>query len=129
MKDHTTEFAQRPTETSNPTTSPGYVAGITGAASGLAASTAATLSSGANTVSNTASDMYNNPTSYVPGMGGATNTTSTSGSTGLESAMSKMTLPSEEYDGQKPFVHTDGAGALPGTLGESNVALLPEEKG
>lgn len=39
-------------------------------------------------------------------------------------------LPSEEVEGQKPFEGpTGGAGALPGSVHETGVAVLPDDKG
>lgn len=37
-------------------------------------------------------------------------------------------LPSSETKGAQPFEHVGGVGSLPGTLSESSVALLPDER-
>ncbi|OAX37475.1 hypothetical protein K503DRAFT_231918 [Rhizopogon vinicolor AM-OR11-026] len=37
-------------------------------------------------------------------------------------------LPSSEAKGAQPFEHVGGVGSLPGTLSESSVALLPDER-
>lgn len=37
-------------------------------------------------------------------------------------------LPSSELKGAQPSEHTGGVGALPGTISESSVALLPDER-
>jgi hypothetical protein len=42
-------------------------------------------------------------------------------------ATTKYSLPSEEENGQKPFEHTEGVGALPGRKNEPGVATLPDE--
>lgn len=117
--DHSTEFPQQNVQsTAAPShASPGITAGVAGAASAIAATTAATLASGATTAMNKASEVYNNPSAYVPAaLAGSTTTTSTS-------------LPSQEYEGQKPFEHTDGAGALPGSIHEQSVAVPPDARG
>jgi hypothetical protein len=44
-------------------------------------------------------------------------------------ASGKTSLPSQEQNGAQPGEETAGAGALPGKLSESGVAVLPEEKG
>lgn len=43
-------------------------------------------------------------------------------------ATPSTTLPLEEKEGQRPGDHTAGVGALPGTIDEAGVAVLPIEK-
>lgn len=37
-------------------------------------------------------------------------------------------LPSRDVQGAQPHEHSSGVGALPGTMGEAGVAVLPDEK-
>lgn len=43
-------------------------------------------------------------------------------------AVAASSLPSQEKEGAKPGDYSTGAGALPGSVNESSVAVLPEEK-
>ncbi|KAH7882569.1 hypothetical protein F5I97DRAFT_1816644 [Phlebopus sp. FC_14] len=45
-----------------------------------------------------------------------------------EAERCRTSLPSTELKGAQPSEHTGGVGALPGTISESSVALLPDER-
>lgn len=40
----------------------------------------------------------------------------------------RTSLPSDEFTGALPGEHSSGVGALPGTVNEAGVAILPDEK-
>lgn len=40
----------------------------------------------------------------------------------------RTSLPSDEYVGALPREHSSGVGALPGTVNEAGVAILPDER-
>ena len=44
------------------------------------------------------------------------------------SAGPAKSMPSEEVEGQHAYDHSSGVGSLPGTINESGVAILPEER-
>ncbi|KAI0696198.1 hypothetical protein BC835DRAFT_889777 [Cytidiella melzeri] len=48
---------------------------------------------------------------------------------GHTTAVGPSSLPTRELDGAQPGDHSSGVGALPGSLGESGVAVLPDEGG
>jgi hypothetical protein len=94
----------------------------TGMAKGAAATTAATVTGAAAVVSNTATDAYDKARDYVPGRSESKSNT--------EPYHQTQTLPSQDKQGQLPYSGpTGGVGALPGTVSEEAIAILPEEKG
>lgn len=69
-----------------------------------------------------ATDVYNKACDHVSGMPESQLNT--------KPYHQKQTLPSQDKHGQLPYSGpTYGVGALPGTVSEEGVALLPEEKG
>lgn len=42
--------------------------------------------------------------------------------------MPRVSHPTEELVGAQPGEHSDGVGALPGTVNETGVAILPDER-
>ncbi|KIY54976.1 hypothetical protein I307_05737 [Cryptococcus deuterogattii 99/473] len=51
-----------------------------------------------------------------------------SGPHGRVAAVPRVSHPTEELAGAQPGEHSDGVGALPGTVNETGVAILPDER-
>ncbi|KDQ16111.1 hypothetical protein BOTBODRAFT_43692 [Botryobasidium botryosum FD-172 SS1] len=90
----------------------------------------------ANTVSNAASSTYNTATSLPGAAASAVQNAASSAynsaagmlGMGVAGATHNHELPSTETSGAMPYVHSDGVGPLPGSLHETGVAILPDER-
>jgi hypothetical protein len=108
--DASTEF---PNQTVESTVQPSAFSNYTEPLTGAGAAAAATVTARAGVAYNKASEVYSNPSAFIPG---------------IVSAQGGTSMPSQEFEGQQPFEHSNGVGALPGRLQEESVAKLPEER-